>query len=85
MKFTLGFILGAAAAAVIVQYLNSEEGEAMVEKVKKDAGEMGEKLTSFGKEIVQEAKTAMGAKGDGDTQTQTSGQPEPGFSYNNIN
>ena len=85
MKFTLGFILGAATAAVIVHYLNSEEGEAMVEKLKKDGGDLGNKLAELGKEMISEAKSAVGIKTEGPKQHWPVAEPELPLTYNNIN
>jgi gas vesicle protein len=60
MKFTLGLLLGAAVGAVVVHYLNTTEGKALVSKVKKDAGEMGDNLTEFTDDLVQKGKSLMG-------------------------
>lgn len=84
MKFTLGFILGAAVAALVVDYLNSEKGGALLGKLKMDFSKPGANTTSFGRELFQEAKTELPAK-PGNDQHWPVAEPELPLNYNNIN
>ncbi|MDB5210270.1 MAG: hypothetical protein JWQ30_1097, partial [Sediminibacterium sp.] len=45
MKFTLGLLAGAVIGAAVVHYLHTREGRALVDKIKDDVDEVGEKFT----------------------------------------
>lgn len=60
MKFTLGVIVGAAAATLVVHYLNTREGKALVDKVKHDADCVSENLTGLADGIVQKGRSFLG-------------------------
>lgn len=60
MKFTLGLILGASVGAVVVYYLNTAEGKALVNKVKNDADEVSENLTGLADDLVSKTKSLIG-------------------------
>ncbi|MCW3087456.1 MAG: hypothetical protein JWQ78_842 [Sediminibacterium sp.] len=60
MKFTLGLLLGAAAGAAVVHYLNSAEGRALVDKIKGDVDEVSENISNAADTIVSKTKSFMG-------------------------
>jgi gas vesicle protein len=64
MKFTLGLVIGASVGAAIVHYLNTPEGKALVNKVKKDADEVSENVTGLAEDIVQKTKSIIGKRED---------------------
>lgn len=61
-KFTLGLILGVAAGAAIMHYLDTEEGKAFVKKIKSDLSDLEENLADLKEDIVGKAKSAFGDK-----------------------
>lgn len=60
-----------AAVALVAHYLNSDEGKVLISKVKKDAFDAGDNLSSLGESLVRKGKTMLGV--------------EPGLSYGNNN
>lgn len=69
MKFTLGLLLGAVTAAAVVHYLNTTEGKALINRVKKDADEVGDNLTEFADDLVDKGKSILGKKEDESVET----------------
>ncbi len=63
MKFTLGVLLGATVTAIIIHYLNTEEGKALVDKVKKDAEEVSDNLSELAENLVEKGKSIIGKEG----------------------
>lgn len=67
MKFTLGFLLGASVGAAVVHYLNSNEGIALVNKVKDDVNEVSDNLTGLADDIVNKGKSILGKEKEAQT------------------
>ena len=59
-KFTLGLIMGAAAGAAIMHYLDTEEGKAFVRKIRNDLGDLEESLADLKEDIAGKARSAFG-------------------------
>ena len=59
MKFTFGLLAGIAIGAAVVHYLNTREGKALVDKIKDDADEIGEELSSFAEDLVEKGKSII--------------------------
>lgn len=64
MKFTLGLLLGAAAGAAVVHYLNTTEGKLLTNKVKRDANQLSENLSDLADGIVEKGKSIIGGTKD---------------------
>lgn len=62
-KFTLGLILGVAAGAAIMHYLDTEEGKAFVKKIKSDLGDLEDNIADLKEDIAGKAKSAFGERG----------------------
>ena len=60
MKFTFGLLAGMAIGAAVVHYLSSREGKALVNRIKDDVDEMGEKFSDLAEDIVQKGKSLIG-------------------------
>jgi hypothetical protein len=60
MKISLGLLLGAAVAGVVVHYLNTPEGKAFVDRVKKDADDLGGNLSGTVDDLVNKGKSIFG-------------------------
>ncbi len=67
MKFTLGFLLGASVGAAVVHYLNSNEGIALVNKVKDDVSGVSENLTGLAEGFVNTGKSILGKEKERET------------------
>lgn len=61
IKFTMGLLLGAAAGAAIIHYLDTPEGQAMAERIKKDISGIGDKLDDLAADIMEKGKSFMEA------------------------
>lgn len=61
-KFALGVILGVAAGAAIMHYLDTEEGKAFVKKIKSDLGDLEDSLADLKEDITVKAKSAFGTE-----------------------
>jgi hypothetical protein len=61
VKFAMGLLIGAAAGAVLMHYLNTPEGKAFVEKVKDDISEMGEKVSDVAEDIIEKGRSIIQA------------------------
>lgn len=59
LKFTLGLLIGAAAGAAVVHFLNTEEGKAFAGKLKRDISEVEEELTVMAEDLIQKGKNIM--------------------------
>jgi hypothetical protein len=55
----MGLLIGAAAGALLMHYLNTPEGKAFAERVKDDIGEMGEKVSDFAEDIIEKGKSII--------------------------
>jgi hypothetical protein len=64
IKFTLGLILGVAAGAAIMHYLDTEEGKAFVKKIKSDLGDLEDSLADLKEDITAKTKSAFGGAGE---------------------
>jgi hypothetical protein len=62
IKFTLGLILGVAAGAAIMHYLDTEEGKAFVKKIKGDLGDLEDSLADLKEDIVSKTRSTFGDK-----------------------
>ncbi|MBV9988891.1 MAG: YtxH domain-containing protein [Chitinophagaceae bacterium] len=60
MKISLGLLLGAAVAGIVVHYLNTPEGKAFVDRVKKDAEDLGGNLNGTVDDLVSKGKSIFG-------------------------
>lgn len=60
MKISLGLLIGAATAAVVVHYLNTPEGKAFVDRIKRDVDDMGENVNGMVDELVTKGKSVFG-------------------------
>ncbi len=60
MKFTLGLLVGVAATAFVAHYLNSREGQALVDRVKQDADELGDNLVALKEGLIEKGKSLLG-------------------------
>lgn len=60
MKFTLGLLIGTAATAVVIHYINSFEGRALINRVKNDADELGDNLQALKEGLVEKGKSFLG-------------------------
>ena len=60
MKFTFGLLIGAVATAVVAHYLNSREGQALINKVKQDADEVGDNLHALTEGLIEKGKSILG-------------------------
>lgn len=60
MKISLGLLIGAATAAIVVHYLNSPEGKAFVDRVKRDVEDMGDNVNDMVDELVTKGKSVFG-------------------------
>ena len=58
-KFTLGLILGVAAGAAIMHYLDTEEGRAFVGKIKSDLSDLEGNIADLKEDIAGKAKSAF--------------------------
>jgi hypothetical protein len=58
-KFTLGLILGVAAGAAIMHYLDTEEGKAFVRKIKGDLSDLEDNLADLKEDIVGKTKSTF--------------------------
>jgi hypothetical protein len=67
-KFALGLILGAAAGAAIMHYLDTEEGKAFVKKIKRDLNDLEENLADLKDDLVEKGKSAFGGAGVGENE-----------------
>ena len=57
MKFSLGLIVGAATAAIVAHYLNTREGQALIDKVKQDTDDLGDNLSALCTGLVEKGKS----------------------------
>lgn len=60
MKFTFGLLAGITIGAAVVHYLSSREGKALVNKIKDDVDEVGEKFSELAEDLVQKGKSLIG-------------------------
>lgn len=60
MKFTLGFLFGAAIGGIVVHYLRSEEGSALTDRIRQDANDISERLADIGNTISEKARNLTG-------------------------
>ena len=70
MKFTLGLLIGAAAVAVVAHYLNSKEGQALINKVKRDADEVGDNLYALTEGLAEKGNSILGQAKEADELTE---------------
>lgn len=64
MKLPLGLLIGTAATALVVHYLNTEEGQALIEKIKKDAEELGANLGGLANDLFEKGKSLANIQDD---------------------
>ena len=64
MKFTLGLLLGAAAGAAVVHYLNTTEGKLLVNKVKRDADNISDNISDLADGLVEKGRSLVGGGKD---------------------
>jgi gas vesicle protein len=59
IKFVAGLLIGAAAGAAIIHFLNTEEGKAFTQKLKKDAADVEDELASMADDLIHKGKSFM--------------------------
>jgi hypothetical protein len=59
IKFVAGLLIGAAAGAAIVHYLNTAEGRAFTQKLKEDAAGVEDELAAMADDLVKKGKSFM--------------------------
>jgi gas vesicle protein len=67
MKFTFGLLAGIAVGAALTHYLTSKEGGALIDKIKEDIDDIGEKISELVENLV--------AKGKSTAETETASSP----------
>lgn len=60
IKFVAGILIGAAAGAAIIHFLNTKEGKEIVEDLKKDAAKFEEEFTNLAEDLIQKGKSFVG-------------------------
>lgn len=58
-KFIAGLLIGAAATAAIIHFLDTEEGKAFVSKLKKDAARVEEDILAMADDIANNPRDFM--------------------------
>jgi hypothetical protein len=58
-KFAFGLLIGIAAGAAIVHYLETEEGKAFADRIKKDLSDLGDNLEEMASDIVAKGRSFM--------------------------
>jgi gas vesicle protein len=59
IKFVAGLLIGAAAGAALVHFLNTEEGKRFTSKLKKDASKVEDELADLADDLIQKGKSFM--------------------------
>lgn len=59
LKFTMGLLIGAAAGAAIVHFLNTEEGKAFASKLKKDVIDVEDELADMADDLIRKGRSFM--------------------------
>ena len=57
---SIKFIAGLAIGAAIVHFLNTEEGQALIGRVKKDAAKVEDDLTTLTDGLIQKGRSLVG-------------------------
>lgn len=58
-KFAFGLLIGIAAGAAIIHYLETEEGKAFADRIKKDLSDLGDNLEDLASDVIAKGRSFM--------------------------